>query len=425
MPLDAVVEGELTINMTLLRLYLHNTDASSAEAIMADAFGAHEPGALNLVELVLLVRGNRRTRRRLLAVEAEWRRLRRLGDDTAVPRWYRTVQQHVLGLYQQLRRYAYPMRRTAATHRLTDRLRRSTRRELAYTGAVQVELPTLASRATEAASALLDALRNEHVVLWVDNWFLERYGTNPARPVMSCDVTAMAVLLLSSTQEGPAQATRSHRLPAFPGHLTLHAMTIRLGSVADDAWDSLLSLGDSVRDLLAYPLDNTLVRVPLDIPREHRRSLQWRAFSLTGNRLSNNAELMDVFQDIRQVQAHVGTDLLLLVDEKVHYALMRVLFSQPFAKHDVHRWMSRVPTLYGAWHAYKHTLTLVHRQFFPIFALLEMTGFPALGATVRVHRKILYLEKICAALLLLATPLRAHVDRALRQFPDGPTQDVH
>ena len=133
---------------------------------------------------------------------------------------------------------------------------------------------------------------------------------------------------------------------------------------------------------------------------------------------------MDVLADIRAVQQHVGVDLLLLVDEKVHYAVMRVMHSQPFTGYDVHDWLSRVPMLYGAWHAYKHTLTVVHRRFFPVFALLEMTGSPPLGSVVRVQRKILYLEKVCAALLLVADSVRRPLETALRNTGPSPTRST-
>ena len=68
MPAYGLVQGELRINMELLRLYLCNSAVGDAEGVMADAFGAQEPGALSLVELVLQTRGNVRTRRSVYVV---------------------------------------------------------------------------------------------------------------------------------------------------------------------------------------------------------------------------------------------------------------------------------------------------------------------------------------------------------------------
>ena len=129
--------------MTLLRLYLRNTRCTAPEDIMADAFGAREPGAVTLVTLVAQVRGNPRSRRSLAVVSREWHRLRRMGPVAPTRKWYRKLANHVLGLYRLQRTYAFPMQPRPSTPALTERLRRSTRRDLAYTGAVQVELPSL------------------------------------------------------------------------------------------------------------------------------------------------------------------------------------------------------------------------------------------------------------------------------------------
>jgi hypothetical protein len=159
------------------------------------------------------------------------------------------------------------------------------------------------------------------------------------------------------------------------------------------------------------------VRVPLDLQRPARKSLQWRALTLSEYRVSANAELLHVLGDVRALQAHSGLDMPLLVDEKVHYAISRLLYSQPFGELDGAAWLRRVPMLYGVWHPYKQTLSLVYRAFFPVFALLEFTGCPALGSPIRMQRKVLYMEKVCAALLLAGQSLRADVDRVLAAPP--------
>jgi hypothetical protein len=62
-----------------------------------------------------------------------------------------------------------------------------------------------------------------------------------------------------------------------------------------------------------------------------------------------------------------------------------------------------MPVLYGVWHAYKHTLVVLHRTFFPIFGLLEVTGRGPKPGPCRLTRKVAFLEKMVAA-ILLATP---------------------
>jgi hypothetical protein len=51
------------------------------------------------------------------------------------------------------------------------------------------------------------------------------------------------------------------------------------------------------------------------------------------------------------------------------------------------------------WHCYKYLVKVLHRTFFPIFALLENPGVKA-GDRVVQQRKLLYLEKLFASLLL-------------------------
>ena len=97
-------------------------------------------------------------------------------------------------------------------------------------------------------------------------------------------------------------------------------------------------------------------------------------------------ELLSVLQDVRVIQEHSGNVLPLLVDEKIHYAINKLMYSVTFKDYNVPSWLAQVPLEYGVWHPYKHAVTLVYRKFFPVFALLESTGLPTLGASIRVHR---------------------------------------
>ena len=54
----------------------------------------------------------------------------------------------------------------------------------------------------------------------------------------------------------------------------------------------------------------------------------------------------------------------------------------------------------------------VHKEFFPVFALLE-SPLHAVGVRVVAQRKLLYLEKLVAALLLAAPNLREQLDNRI------------
>jgi hypothetical protein len=72
---------------------------------------------------------------------------------------------------------------------------------LRFTGAVRVELPILMSRAREAAEAVWSGLAQFDAVVWVDNWYLERYAPDPAQPCRSLNTTAIGVLFLNTTAD--------------------------------------------------------------------------------------------------------------------------------------------------------------------------------------------------------------------------------
>ena len=98
---------EVTLTMPLLRLYLKRSGAAVGEHVVHDAFALQDPGALQLLDVALQLRGNRRTRRRRVTVLAEWRRVNRMAG--AVPaRWYVMLCEGVMALFRVMRRLAYP-----------------------------------------------------------------------------------------------------------------------------------------------------------------------------------------------------------------------------------------------------------------------------------------------------------------------------
>lgn len=70
---------------------------------------------------------------------------------------------------------------------------------------------------------------------------------------------------------------------------------------------------------------------------------------------------------------------------------------------------------YLVWHAYKYLVKTVHRVFFPLFCLLENTDLVA-GGKVFAQRKLLYLEKLFAALLLAAPRVKDQLRARLAQL---------
>ena len=403
------------VNLRVMRLYLRYGRPQTGVDVLHHCFVAHEPGASELLELVLQLRHNRRTRRTQRDVQDVFLRQMVPGAPPP-PRWYTTVLDHVLSQFRLWHRMAFPGDRAQAHHQqqLTRQLSQRMRRLLGPTGWLRVNVPTLDVEARTAARALWDALHNQEAVLWVDNWYWERFGTDPQQPMLSQSLTAFGLLLLSSTSDAPAQATRSHRFPPVWDHLTLHQLTLRVASVPRQLQESTTRLLDRVGRINQFGVTRSCIRVPLDVPRQLRPARQWRALTLTQQRVGVSEELLAVLEQVRRFRSRSSGLLPLLVDEKVHYSVCRLLYSRSHAGYDVAGWLRGVPLLYGVWHPYKQALALVYRAFFPVLGLLEGTELPRPGFRVSVQRKVLYLEKLYASLLLLASDTRQSLRNSQR-----------
>ena len=233
----------IILDMPLVRQYLRSAAPTNGHDIVEDAFGGFEEGARELLKLCLPLRGNPRTRQTMSSVSREWRRTRR--GRTEPVRWYNRLCEALMGMFRVFRTYAFPMLQRLSEPALQDTLSRRVRRLIGYSGAVQVAIPSLRQRAEEVKQALWQDLVGRDVVMWLDNWYLQRYTTNPDKPVLSQDVTAMAVLLLTAGPGGaPATRTRSRTIQPFPGHRSLHQMALHVNS----SWEGTSSILFPVSD---------------------------------------------------------------------------------------------------------------------------------------------------------------------------------
>jgi len=289
---------------------------------------------------------------------------------------------------------------------------------LGVKGIVRVELPTLRQQAAMAARELWYLLASEEAVMWLDNWYFERYSPDPQRPVRSLNVTAFGILFLHSTEDTPASRTRRRSLGRFTGHPDPSTVSSNVDSRATDADTAFAKLGRKVAQLLDEDRTYGDIRVPLDVVRSDRPRRQWRTLSLSENRVGTAVELVGVLGEVVEYQRRAGAILPLLVDEKIHYSIMKMLYSSTYAHLAGRAYLRQVPLVYAAWHPYKYTLTLVYRAFLPVFALLESTGIPRVGEELRHCRKVVYMEKMVAALLYLPQQVRDDVEVAAASAPN-------
>jgi hypothetical protein len=422
MPRFGNTVDDVLVNMRVLRQYLATTAATTPAEVFNDAFVGEEPAVLDVIVQLLQLRGNRRTRRTLRDVRQEWRRVTSAGFSGEQARWYVQLERLTFATVQQWRAYAFPVRQQHHHQdTLTHGLSRAQRRMLGFTGAVRVELPTLLSRARDAAAAVWNGLAQEDAIVWVDNWYVERYAPDPMQPCRSLNATAIGVLFLHTTNDQPAARTRSLTLSQFPGHPTVHQLAVAIPFVTDLISDAFVRLCRRAVDVAQVQLLGSMIRVPLDVVRPARSRRQWRGVGLSNQRVGSSLELLGILQDVTELQQQAGRTLPLLVDEKVHYSICRLLYSGAFSGLAGREYLHRIPLLYGVWHPYKHCLTVLYRKFMPVLALLECTGVPAVGSSLRTNRKVVFMEKMAAALLLIPASQRQQVVVAAQRATDPHT----
>ena len=393
------------VNLVALRRYVAGRVRTDGNQILNDAFRHCLTGALELVRLVLGIRWNPRTRR---SVDDAHREFTRQASQRA--HWLHRLSTSLITHWRALRRDARPSSRETTTQTGPLALApRRLQRLLRPTGLTGPPPRSLAERAKVASRTMWDFIHQQQCVLWLDNWCMLRWGTDPTNPEYTQNVTALAVLNLDTLLERPI-TTRSTTVPHYPGHPDLAYLIRHVEGAAALCTSSALRLHgrvDAINQLDPVASD---IRVPLDVRRNAVRSLRWRPLSLTEQTVSANLDLLGILESVRDLQRRTTRQLPLLVDENIHYRVLRLMYSTTFAAYDMRRYLADVPLVYGIWHAYKHTLLVVFRAYLPVLVHLEGLRGMQGNSSGRSNRKVLYMEKLFASLLLS----RAHVGSQVR-----------
>ena len=405
-------DDALSLDMVSLRNYIAGPVRVDGAEILRDAFTGRIPGAVELIRFTCALRLNRRTRRSIDDVRTEFSR-----QPSQRGRWFAGLESAVFAQWRVLRQQCAPRGEALASSSRIGHLSRRTQRELRPSGLVAPNRLTVAERSAAAARSIWDFVDRAQVVLWMDNWCWLRWGTDPVRPSYSQNVTVMAILRLDTLTNRTSMSTRTVLLPAFPGHVDLPYVMRHLENAVALCLSSCSRLLTAVAGINRADIDASWIRVPLDLQRENMRSLQWRPLTLAEQNVSATVDLLDLLHSAREVQRHSGRHMPLLVDENIHYRVLRMLYSAPFAPFDMHRYLEDVPLVYGVWHAYKHTLTVVYRVYLPVLVHLEAADAGTTPALVaRSHRRVLYMEKLFAALLVARGRVLEHLEARLALY---------
>ena len=61
----------------------------------------------------------------------------------------------------------------------------------------------------------------------------------------------------------------------------------------------------------------------------------------------------------------------LLVDMKIHFALLKLFYGAPYVPWNVPQLLLGFPLVHGVWHSYKYCVGLIYRAFLPFIKFLE------------------------------------------------------
>lgn len=213
-------------------------------------------------------------------------------------------------------------------------LSRQARRLLGPTGAVRSTVENLEVAAGRAAVKLWDSCGDHQVVVWLDNWYRKRFGTDPSQVNMSLNVSVLAVLHIPE-------------VPIFQGQKSLGEILASIPRIVVDLTRSLSRLLSGIKTINEEEIQAHMIRVPLDIHREGMRSLQWSPYLLTENSVSNQADLLQILHDLRDLQRHTRRPLPLLVDMDLHYRVMKFMYGVSTSEFAMSKKMSMTPVLFG------------------------------------------------------------------------------
>lgn len=213
-------------------------------------------------------------------------------------------------------------------------LSRRARRLLGSTGAVHKKVENLEESASLAAVNLWKSCRDRQIVVWLDNWYRKRFGTDPRQTDMSLNVSVLAILHITEVR-------------LFEGHKSLGDMLNNIPNLVKGLSKVAARLISAVEVITDEDIQPQWIRVPLDIHREGMRSLQWTPYLLTEYSVSNQTDLMSILHDLQELQGHTKRTLPLLVDMDIHYRVMKLMYGQSTCTFDMALKLNQVPILFG------------------------------------------------------------------------------
>jgi hypothetical protein len=229
----------------------------------------------------------------------------------------------------------------------------------------------------------------------------------------SLNVTVTALLDFQAFQQ---QQTRTVRFGPYPGNFAGRHLVGRVDHCVDALWSGWCRAWRGMTAARQHHWQFGELRVPLDEVRSQVKSLPWRPFILSEHKVGVNWELIEMLRICADFQGEVGRDVPLLVDEKIFYQISRFMYAPAFKNWDMVTHMRHLPLVYGIWHPYKACLGAVYKAFFGVLAHLEPALLPEAGKPLFCTRKVQYLEKLFAGVILAAPSLKDKLKDKIRRL---------
>ena len=193
----------------------------------------------------------------------------------------------------------------------------------------------------------------------------------------------------------------------WAGHPAIEDLAARITTVARALQQRERRIPQTLRDM-GYAdgcvPDTGNVRAPLDVERDARtvQAPVWRPFARSNGKLTGGVGLLNLLHFAKDVAQQTNRVLPLLVDENLHYRILKLLYGAKNQRWNMRAYLRYVPVVYGVWHAYKFVVTHTFSVFWPILTYLRKSLLRP-GSTALSYPKLIVVEKAIAA-LMLATP---------------------
>ena len=367
---------------------------TTKEAFLDAVVSGGQPA--EFVPFSLSLRANRNTRPTLKAFRKQLK-LMRSRNSTA--RWFGPAAQETYNLYRLMLLRCRPRSHVFAED-VAVAPSRKVRRKLARTGLCAPRVPSIATSAANSAAALWKCMKGAVYVLWFDNFYRRHFHPTPHETNTSFNCTAIAVAPVSRALEF---------VWGFPSLPTLQASTAQVANLLTSTQSDLMSAIRSIGDG-DVPLQD--IRCPLDIRRTAVHSTPWHPFMLSELQSGTQSDLLALVIAVAEIQDQTERVLPVLVDEKIHYSIMKMLYSSSYHEYDIGHKLCRTPPVFGIWHPYKYTVTVTYRLFFPLMVAFS-NGVVPVGAPVYAFPKLIFMERMFACLFVTAAKYKVRIQQKL------------